>query len=165
MDWSPARRPALRPAGFVEPCIPTLADRPPTGSAWLHEIKHDGYRLMVWRNGERVRLFTQRGFDWTDRYPRITHAAGRLLVARFLIDGEAVVVGPDGVLDSADLRGERLDDRRAKLGQSARRMSSIHAPGRVGGIRLSESLGGDGELIFRHEQTAIDRAIEECAAR
>src|SRR5215471_19610981 len=46
-------------AAFVEPSIPTIADRPPAGPAWLHEIKHDGYRFMVWRDGERVRLFTR----------------------------------------------------------------------------------------------------------
>ena len=42
---------------------------------WLHEIKHDGYRLMVRRQGARVRLFTRRGFDWTHRYPAIVEAA------------------------------------------------------------------------------------------
>jgi len=41
----------------------------PAGSAWVHEIKHDGYRLMVWRDGGRVRLFTRRDFDWSERYP------------------------------------------------------------------------------------------------
>ena len=64
MDWSPPHRPALRPAAFVEPCIPTLVDKPPTGPGWVHEVKHDGYRLQVWRDGERVRLFTGRDFDW-----------------------------------------------------------------------------------------------------
>ena len=58
MDWSPPRRPALLPSALVEPCIPSLSDRAPTGPAWVHEVKHDGYRLMVWRHGERVRLFT-----------------------------------------------------------------------------------------------------------
>ena len=36
---------------------------------WIHEIKHDGYRLIVHRDGKRVRLFTRNGHDWTDRYP------------------------------------------------------------------------------------------------
>jgi bifunctional non-homologous end joining protein LigD len=87
----------MRPAAFVEPCIPTVAKSPPVGPAWVHEIKHDGYRLMVWRDGERVRLFTRRGFDWTERYPWIVHSARRLPVSQFLIDGEAVVCGDDGV--------------------------------------------------------------------
>jgi bifunctional non-homologous end joining protein LigD len=49
MDWSPPRKPALRAAAFIEPCVPTLAKEPPTGPAWVHEIKHDGYPLMVGR--------------------------------------------------------------------------------------------------------------------
>jgi hypothetical protein len=53
MDCS--RPPCCPPSGFVEPCLPTLARVPPAGPAWVHEIKHDGFRLMVWRDGERVR--------------------------------------------------------------------------------------------------------------
>jgi ATP-dependent DNA ligase len=51
------------PAGFIEPCIPILAHKPPAGAQWAHEIKHDGYRLIVRRDGERLRLFTRRGYD------------------------------------------------------------------------------------------------------
>jgi ATP-dependent DNA ligase len=155
----------MRPAAFVEPCIPTLAKTPPAGPAWVHEIKHDGYRLMVWRDGERVRLFTRRGFDWTDRYPRIAHSARRLPVARFLIDGEAVVCGEDGVSDferlhsrehdasvflyafdlralgGTDIRHEQLDHRRAML------HNLLVSPD---GIRFSEHLDGDGARIFAH---------------
>jgi ATP-dependent DNA ligase len=57
------------PEGFVEPCIPIRATRPPSGPDWIHEIKHDGYRLIVRRDGETVRLFIRRGHDWTERYP------------------------------------------------------------------------------------------------
>jgi hypothetical protein len=49
----------LLPRGFIEPCIPTLAPKPPAGADWVHEVKHDGYRLI-----EAVRLFTRRGYDW-----------------------------------------------------------------------------------------------------
>jgi bifunctional non-homologous end joining protein LigD len=63
--------------------------------AWTHEIKHDGFRLQVWRDGERVRLFTRRGFDWTRRYPLIVKSARRIAVTRFLIDGEMVCWGED----------------------------------------------------------------------
>ena len=47
-----------RPSGFIEPCLPSKVSRPPSGSLWVHEIKHDGYRLIVQRDGKRVRLFT-----------------------------------------------------------------------------------------------------------
>ena len=85
------------PVGFVEPCIPTLAAKPPSGPDWVHEIKHDGYRLMVRRDGDTVRLFTRRGHDWTDRYPAIASAAAKLRAKSFTMDGEAVVTGADGV--------------------------------------------------------------------
>jgi ATP-dependent DNA ligase len=79
-----------RPAGFIEPCLPTASERPHNGPEWVHEVKHDGYRLIVRRSGERVRLFTRRGFDWTERYPRIAKAMAQLNIASATIDGEAV---------------------------------------------------------------------------
>jgi bifunctional non-homologous end joining protein LigD len=98
---------SVRPSGFVEPCIPTLATAPPTGIGWAHEIKHDGYRLLVRRDGISVRLFTRRGYDWTGRYPVIAEAAGRLRASTFTSDGEAVVCGPDGVAIFDALHTER----------------------------------------------------------
>jgi hypothetical protein len=88
---------SVRAAGFVLPCIPTRAMKPPAGADWVHEIKHDGYRLQVRRDGDAVRLFTRRGCDWTTRYPAIAVTAAKLRAASFTIDGEAVVCGPDGV--------------------------------------------------------------------
>jgi hypothetical protein len=52
---------ARRPSGFIEPCKPSKVARPPSGPLWVHEIKHDGYRLMVRRDGQRVRCFTRNG--------------------------------------------------------------------------------------------------------
>src|SRR6266478_7471310 len=86
----------ILPPGFIEPCIPTLAAKPPSGPGWVHESKHDGYRLIVPRDGAAVRLFTRRGHDWTDRYPAIASAAAKLRAKSFTMDGEAVV-GADGV--------------------------------------------------------------------
>jgi ATP-dependent DNA ligase len=63
------------PRRSFEPCLPTRATKVPAGSEWIHEIKHDGYRLIVQRDGKRVRLFTKNGHDWTDRYRRIVHAS------------------------------------------------------------------------------------------
>jgi ATP-dependent DNA ligase len=58
-----------RPPGYVEPCIPTLVAKSPEGPQWIHEIKHDGYRMIVRKRDGRVRLQTRRGGDWTERYP------------------------------------------------------------------------------------------------
>jgi len=60
-----------RPSGFIEPCRPTKVAKPPSGPLWIHEIKHDGYRLMVRRDGARVRCFTRNGHDWADRFAMI----------------------------------------------------------------------------------------------
>src|ERR1700678_4185904 len=98
------------PAGFIEPCIPVLAHKPPAGPQWVHEIKHDGYRLIVRRAGERVRLFTRRGYDWTERFSNIAAAAAKVRATSFSIDGEAVIAGPDGVAAFDELHGRRRLD-------------------------------------------------------
>ena len=67
-----------RPSGFIEPCLPSTAARLPSGPLWVHEFKHDGYRLMVRRDGSRVRCFTRNGDDWADRFPAIVDAALRI---------------------------------------------------------------------------------------
>jgi bifunctional non-homologous end joining protein LigD len=71
-----------RPSGFIEPYQPSKVARPPSGPLWVHEIKHDGYRLMVRREGERVRCFTRNGHDWADRFPVIVEAASRIKARR-----------------------------------------------------------------------------------
>ena len=54
------------PSGFIEPCLPSFAERPPSDPNWIHEIKHDGYRLMARRDliGIGIRLLTRNGNDW-----------------------------------------------------------------------------------------------------
>src|SRR6202167_777243 len=88
------------PIRQFQPCIPTRAAKVPAGPDWIHEIKHDGYRLIVQKTDKkRVRLFTRNGHDWTDRYPLIVEAALRNRSSSFVIDGEAVLLGVDGVSD------------------------------------------------------------------
>jgi bifunctional non-homologous end joining protein LigD len=89
--------------GYISPCIPTRAYKVPSWPDWIHEVKHDGYRLQVRRQGETVRLFTRRGFDWTDRYPAIVRTALQLPAKSFTMDGEAVVCGGDGIAVFEDL--------------------------------------------------------------
>jgi ATP dependent DNA ligase domain len=64
--------------GFIQPSRPALSKKPPTGELWVHEVKHDGYRLQVHVRAGRVRLFTMNAADWTERYPLIVEAAARL---------------------------------------------------------------------------------------
>jgi bifunctional non-homologous end joining protein LigD len=91
-------------AGFVVPAQPIKASKPPSGANWVHEIKHDGYRMIVRRDGATVRLYTRNGNDWTARLPAIAAAAARIKAKSFTIDGEAVVLGPDGLSRFDELR-------------------------------------------------------------
>jgi ATP-dependent DNA ligase len=78
-------------------CHPTRATNVPHTPDWLHEIKYDGYRLRLERDGDRVRLITKGGYNWTDRYPWIVEAALKNRFKQF--GGEAVVLGVGGVAD------------------------------------------------------------------
>ena len=82
-------------SGFIEPCLPSKVARPPSGPLWVHEIKHDGYRLMVRRDGSRIRCFTRNGYDWADHFPAIVDAASRIQATSFLIDGEVVITSDE----------------------------------------------------------------------
>jgi bifunctional non-homologous end joining protein LigD len=93
-----------------EPCIPTQGTKVPDRPGWFHEVKHDGYRLIVQREGKRVRLFTRNGYDWTERYPLIAEAALRHRSTSFVLDGEAVLLGVDGISDFDGLHSRQHDD-------------------------------------------------------
>jgi len=100
-----------KPAGFIVPAQPALVARPPTGPDWIHEVKHDGYRLIARKEAGRVILWTRHGTDFTDRLPRIAEAVRSLPVDSVLIDGEAVVFRPDGHSDFESLRTKRGAER------------------------------------------------------
>ncbi|MGY4377229.1 bifunctional non-homologous end joining protein LigD [Bradyrhizobium sp. i1.3.6] len=90
-------------------CLPTAAKAVPTGPDWFHEIKYDGYRLRVERNGSAVRLVTKNGHDWTKRFPWNVESALKKRESQFVIDGEAVVLGVDGVSDFNALHSRKHD--------------------------------------------------------
>ena len=77
---------------------------------WLHEIKYDGYRLRVERNGDRVRLITRNGHDWTGRYPWIVESALKNRIKQFVVDGEAVILGVDGIPDFNALHSRKHEE-------------------------------------------------------
>jgi bifunctional non-homologous end joining protein LigD len=91
-------------------CIPIRATAVPDTPDWLHEIKYDGYRLRLERDGNRVRLITKGGYNWTSRYPWIVEAALKNRHKQFVIDGEAVVLGVDGVAGFNALHSRRHED-------------------------------------------------------
>ena len=160
-------RPHTLPVGFIAPCLPSSARHPPSGGLWVHEIKHDGFRVIARKAGKRVRLYSRPGNDLTSRFPVIVEAVARLRSRSCIIDGEAVVCGSDGIacfemirrwdadesvfmwafdlveLDGDDLRREPLEVRKATLASLLARA----APG----TRFNEHLDAeDGPLVFAH---------------
>jgi bifunctional non-homologous end joining protein LigD len=96
----------LRRKPTIESCLPRPAKEPPSGPDWIHEIKHDGFRILAWRDAERVRLYTRHGTNFTDRFPKITAAIESLPVRSYrLHDHAAILCAFDLIgLDGADLR-------------------------------------------------------------
>lgn len=165
MHWRTARVPAALPADFIHPLVPTRSDRAPTGPNWIHEVKHDGYRLIVRRSEKRVRLFIRRGYDWTHKFPWVVEALNQLRVRSATIDGEAVYCEADGIsnidklhsqrvnggvflyafdlleVNGEDYREERIEKRKGKLEKLL---------ARTPGLRFVEHLLGNGATIFEH---------------
>src|SRR5215207_314271 len=73
----------LQPPGFIVPCQPTLAHKVPVGDGWIHELKHDGFRILAFKDGDTVRLWSRNGRDWSGEFVAITEAlAGAPVKAR-----------------------------------------------------------------------------------
>jgi bifunctional non-homologous end joining protein LigD len=71
-------------SGHIEPCLPSQAERPSSGDGWIHEIKHDGYRIMARRDSTGVRLITRHGNDFTVRFPLAVEVVSALPARSFL---------------------------------------------------------------------------------
>ena len=150
---------------LYQPCLPTRAPVAPTGENWIHEIKHDGFRIVARRIGGVVRLQTKQGYDYAKRYPLIVEAIARLKVKSIVIDGEAMCF--TGVMHDFDKLWNRTHDHEAKLcafdlleldGEDYRPKPLIERKKRLlkllrqqwGGIEYVEHLEGDGAIIFEH---------------
>jgi hypothetical protein len=97
------------PAGFISPCLPTRTDKLPSGSEWLHEIKHDGFRVIARKNGAQVRLYSRPGNDITRRFPQIVEALTDLRSRSCIIDGEAVACDDNGLASFERIRYRQHD--------------------------------------------------------
>ena len=98
------------PADFIAPCLPTKTDKLPSGSEWLHEIKHDGFRVIARKDGDRVRLYSRPGNDLTHRFPLIVETLARLSSRSCIIDGEAVACDNNGVTSFDLIRHHRANE-------------------------------------------------------
>ena len=110
-----AVRETAKVPAFRQPQLATLVDAVPTGNGWLHEIKFDGYRAQVTAAGDRVRVFTRSGLDWTETFQPIADVIAALDLAPCLIDGEVVAMGADGNPSFTALREALKGDRTAAL--------------------------------------------------
>jgi hypothetical protein len=96
-EGKPTRDPreAAMPA-ISEPQLATLVKAPPSRRGWIHELKLDGYRLLVRFDGRKAQIDTRAGNDWTETFPAVAAAAEQIGRQPFLIDGETVVVDRHG---------------------------------------------------------------------
>ncbi|MCK1420272.1 DNA ligase D [Bradyrhizobium sp. 182] len=92
--------------GYIEPCDPTLREKPPRGEDWVYEIKADGYRAQLHLQDEDAKVYSRNGLDWTEQFSSIAAGAHLLKANSAIIDGEAVVYGLGGLPDFQQLRRE-----------------------------------------------------------
>ncbi|HEV7735331.1 MAG TPA: DNA ligase D [Candidatus Binatia bacterium] len=153
----------------MEPQLATLADRPPESDDWLHEIKWDGYRALCRIENGRVQCFSRSGQDWTRQFAPVAKALAAMPVQSAWVDGEVVVLGPDGRTsfeglqealhdgrgdmrymafdllhhDGVDLRPLPLEQRKARLSALVRRMPE-------GAVHFSDHVVGRGAAFLEH---------------
>ena len=152
------------------PQLATPVEWAPKGENWIHEIKYDGYRTLVFFDQGQVRLITRNGHDWTGRYSALARAFAKLPCKAALIDGEVVVQDPRGVtrlslleqalsdgdsgrmtyfafdlchLDGYDLSAVRLIERRQALEGLIGPLIDPRGP-----LQVSDHLAGDGDALF-----------------
>jgi bifunctional non-homologous end joining protein LigD len=160
--------------GFVAPCVPVTRKAPPSGDAWLHEVKHDGYRVQAHFHDGAAAVFTGSGDDWAARMPTIAASLRVLPVNNVILDGELVAVDAKGnavfyelppavaakpvrvkarlvyhafdllYLDGFDLRGASLADRKRVLQALLDSTSGVQL------IKYVDHIGGDGGVVFEH---------------
>jgi bifunctional non-homologous end joining protein LigD len=154
------------PAGFIVPAQPVLASKPPSGADWVHEIKHDGYRMIVRRNGPSVRLYSRNAYDWTPRLAAIAATAQGIKAKSSTIDGEAVVLGLDGLSVFDELRRREATDTAIlyafdlieRDGEDMRNLSFLRRKAALArllrnteaGILFNEHIAQDGPSVFAH---------------
>jgi bifunctional non-homologous end joining protein LigD len=163
---SPSRG-GSKPPAFREPQKATLVDSVPSGSAWIHEMKFDGYRCLLSIGGGEARVYTRSGLDWSDKFPEIVAAARELEVGSALLDGEIVSLDEKGntnfsalqqaiseggrglslfVFDAMDIEGEDLTP--LPNIERKQRLASLLGDGKPPFILYADHIVGAGEKLF-----------------
>lgn len=178
----PPLQATLRPPSFRPVQLAKLVDTVPAGDRWIHEMKYDGYRILVAVGGGEARAYTRSGLDWSGRFPSILSEARKLTVGSALIDGEAVVIDAEGrssfqalqnalkgdpasidfyafdllELDGEDLTRLPLLERKEKLKEILPAKSPI--------LRYSDHIQGRGEeLLNRFCDAGLEGVISKLA--
>jgi bifunctional non-homologous end joining protein LigD len=160
-----------------------VVEVPPAGDEWLHEIKHDGYRIVARIEEGEVQLVSRNGKDWTKEFPQVARAVGRLPAGTALLDGEVAAVLPSGAtsfqalqrrgsagaaplvyfafdllhLDGWDLRQVRLEERKQVL----RRLLEAAPPA----LRFSDHVRGQGpEFFAKAREAGLEGVVSKRAA-
>jgi bifunctional non-homologous end joining protein LigD len=160
---------ALAPFPEIQPQLASVAEEAPKGADWVHEIKYDGYRLISEVRSGEPRLLTRHRNDWTDRFPSVRSALRGLRLGTAILDGEVVVVGPDGMssfqelqnvlsggrgslryylfdliyLEGRDLREAPLVERKARL------LEMLEPVDRTGCLQFCDHVEGNGPEFLR----------------
>jgi bifunctional non-homologous end joining protein LigD len=148
-----------------EPCLPRAAKKPPAGPGWIHEIKHDGFRIVAQLDTAGVRLVTRNGFDLAGRFPLAAAAIASLPARSCVVDCEAIACDDNGLavfdliryrrqdaavtlcafdlleLDGKDMRRSPIEERKGVL-------ESL-LPGAHAGIAFNEHFEADGAIVYR----------------
>ena len=154
---------------FLKPQLAEHAETPPSTGDWLHELKLDGYRIQARKDKKQVQLFTRTGLDWTHRMPDLAAEIARLPIPSATLDGEVVVLSPDGTTSFANLQAAFQNDAKHHLtyfafdllhldGHNPRNLplrerksllTNLLANANPNTLHLSEHLESDGPAIFR----------------
>jgi bifunctional non-homologous end joining protein LigD len=157
----------LRPRKLsFEPCLPRPAKVPPVGADWIHEIKHDGFRIVARKDATGVRLVTRNGYDFRDRFPLAVAAVDALSARSCVIDCEAIICDDNGLsvfdlmryrhyddlatlcafdlleLNGDDMRNRPIEERKAALKMLLRQSNP--------GIAYNRHFDVAGSIVFHH---------------
>jgi bifunctional non-homologous end joining protein LigD len=151
---------------FVAPQLAKLADAPPEGDGWLHEIKFDGYRIVAVVNGGKARLYTRNERDWTHKYARIAKAVEAIGLKNAVFDGELVALDEKGEAAFSKMQAAGEDasipleyylfDLINENGQDLRGLSLLERKDRLQdilasppeGIRFSDHIRTEGDQVL-----------------
>ena len=169
--WEPGQLSRAVKAPFPaapRPQLATLSKEVPGGDDWLHEIKYDGYRLLCSIQDGRARLFSRGGLDWTDKLSLLASSARELPAREAVLDGEIVILRPDGTSDFQALQktigggnpsglvyylfdvlyGDGYDVRTAPLVERKALLRSLLEGGPSDRLRFSDHVRGQGAEVL-----------------